>query len=220
MKFIAGGKPPTNDLTGRRFGRLVVVGFAGRSCHGHIYFDAICDCGEKTVSLANTLRNGQSQSCGCLRLERITTHDGTQTPEFAVWCGMLNRCRNSNAANFDRYGGKGIRVCERWDLFETFLADMGPRPSPRHSIDRFPDANGNYEPGNCRWATPSEQAENRSTTKRFVIDGIERTLPSLIRERGLSRDMVYNRLRRGESIEMALRPQERLARRKGQKVTC
>ncbi|WP_143565689.1 hypothetical protein [Sinorhizobium fredii] len=89
------------------------------------------------------------------------THGGTRLPEYRVWAGMHQRCNNPKSTRYAKYGGRGIMICERWNSFENFLADMGPRPTPDHSIDRR-DNDGNYEPGNCRWATRSEQQQNKS----------------------------------------------------------
>lgn len=93
---------------------------------------------------------------------------GTVHPLYSTWRGMIRRCHDPRTSAFDGYGGRGIRVCDRWrHSFETFLSDVGPRPSPKHSIDRFPDNDGNYEPGNVRWATPKEQSNNRRTVGRL-----------------------------------------------------
>jgi hypothetical protein len=111
----------------------------------------------------------------------MATHGKRNTPEYLVWTRMRNRCRDKSRKY---HCGRGITVCERWDSFENFLSDMGPRPTPHHSIDRFPDQNGNYEPCNCRWATAVEQSNNRSSNKIVSYLGKEMTLIQAIRAAG------------------------------------
>jgi hypothetical protein len=146
-----------------RFGRLVVLGQAPRLSKA-IRWHCKCDCGGSTISQGHSLRHGMAQSCGCLAIEctrqRNTTHGHTGSETYQTWVSMLQRCENPNTVAYHCYGGRGIKVCERWHEFENFLADMGERPSGK-TIDRYPNKDGNYEPGNCRWATPKEQAGNR-----------------------------------------------------------
>lgn len=128
-----------------------------------------CDCGTEKVISAATLKNGSSTNCGCVRHasfgSMFRTHGKRQSGEYRIWCAMKTRCGNPNSDNYVNYGARGISVCSRWsENFDAFLADMGQKPSPGHSIDRI-NNDGNYEPSNCRWATAKEQAAN---TRRSV----------------------------------------------------
>jgi hypothetical protein len=159
------------DLTGQRFGFLVAIEPAP-PLRGLTAWRCLCDCGAETIALTDRLKRGGRKSCGCragFGGGRPVSHGHCRksgaSPEWQTWNAMLVRCSSPGAANYQIYGGRGIKVCDRWrDGFEAFLADMGPRPSPKHSLDRI-DPNGNYEPGNCRWATAKEQAFNRRNNK-------------------------------------------------------
>lgn len=155
---------------GQRFGRLVVIGLdltIARTRHAR-FWAVRCDCGSVRSVLTNRLMSGKTRSCGCLRREvtaaRLTTHGharkGAPTAEYRAWCGILERCQNPNNHTYPYYGGRGITIDPSWLDFATFLADVGPRPSPAYSVDRIDNALG-YAPGNVRWATRIEQARNR-----------------------------------------------------------
>lgn len=154
---------PLKDETGMRYGRLVVLRYAG-----NYKWSCVCDCGSFVAVLGPELRRDRVRSCGCLNNEvrsltarkTFTKHGMSDSQAHRQWRGMLARCRNPNNHKFKDYGGRGIKVCERWLVFENYLSDMGLRPSPVHSIDRI-DVDGDYEPSNCRWATPKEQAANK-----------------------------------------------------------
>ena len=157
------------DLVGSRFGSLVVQAYCGSS-----RWKCVCDCGAVKNVLGHHLRAGATKSCGCKQQDAASLastkhgHAGKiQSPEYRVWAAMLRRCTNPNSSDYPRYGGRGVSVCEEWKSFERFLSDMGARPSSRHQIDRI-DNSGNYELGNCRWATPSENSQNRRGNR--VID--------------------------------------------------
>lgn len=162
------------DVLGRRFGRLLVVGPTS-SKGGRLRWLCSCDCGERAFVTAHCLVTGMTRSCGCLHREsairtgrwsillaqatRVThglTRGGNWHPLYAIWRGMKQRCNDPNHGNYRYYGGRGIRICARWRNFALFVADMGPRPTPHHTVDRI-DNDGNYEPGNVRWATWKEQ---------------------------------------------------------------
>lgn len=156
--------PRRLDLTGKRFGRLVVLKMDHINRHQQSMWKCRCDCGETIVTSGSTLKGGRSRSCGCFKADRAREtahrHGQSRTTEYRIWAYMLQRCTNPNNTKFHLWGGRGIKVCKRWRDFANFFADMGKRPSRKHSIDRYPDMNGNYEPTNCRWATAKQQSAN------------------------------------------------------------
>lgn len=199
---------PVVDLVGRVFGRLTVERLDHVSREG-AKWQCSCSCGNKTVVTGNALRKGTCTSCGCLRSElgraRATTHGQTGTHAYTVWRGMRERCGLSSHKSFEAYGGRGIRVCDRWEnSFETFLSDMGQPPSARHSIERVM-VDGNYEPGNCIWATPAQQARNRRTSVFYEFHGKQLVIKDLAVASGVPEQTLYNRFRRGLSVDAATR---------------
>lgn len=151
------------NLVGRTFGNWTIVDRVENNASNNACFLARCTCGNESIVRGTVLRAGKSIKC---RPCNITKHGQTAgdgpTPEYRVCGEMVQRCHNSNNAGFANYGGRGIEVCDEWRTsFKSFFDFIGPRPTPKHSIDRYPDNDGNYEPGNVRWATAKEQAANK-----------------------------------------------------------
>jgi hypothetical protein len=169
------GRSPVVGLA-QRYGRLTVIAEANIGPRGRRY-RCRCACGKELEVDAGSLRSGNSQSCGCLRLDAITTHGLSGHPLYQTWHDMHDRCSNPANTHWQWYGGRGIAVCARWSgrigLY-NFTVDMGRKPSPSHSIDRI-DVNGNYEPTNCRWATWKQQAANRRPAEALERRRKERT---------------------------------------------
>lgn len=191
------------DLTGRQFGRLLVVGFGGRRKRARVWL-CRCSCGTTRVVYGSHLVQGNTRSCGCYSADfhrkHGRSHKGDST--YDTWDAMKQRCSNPNNRAYHNYGGRGITVCQRWLTFENFLADMGERPEHR-SLDRI-DNDRNYEPGNCRWATKRQQENN---TRRNVIleyQGTKKTVTEWARALGICPSTLRLRLWRGWDTERAL----------------
>mgnify|MGYP001200354477 CR=1 FL=1 len=187
------------DLTGQQFGRLTVTGLAGTKEYGksgqkRTMFDCRCSCGNAISVSGNSLKSGNTKSCGCLNLDslkgRATGYTGERV--YRIWQAMLNRCRNPNQPNYANYGGRGIKVCERWLSIKNFVDDMG-RPNGDQSIDRI-DNDGNYEPGNCRWASREEQSRNKSSNRILTLDGKSMTLIEWAEKLGIEQSSLRERL--------------------------
>lgn len=194
------------DLTGLRFGRLVVIKHA-RSENGKTFWDCVCDCGNRKEAIGNKLRSGLIKSCGCLSRELLEngtrrTHGKSGSRVYRIWNAMLQRCRNKNVERYPVYGGRGITVCKRWMKFENFYEDMGDVPAGK-SIDRIDNDLG-YFKENCRWASSKEQCANKRKTVKFLFNGEVLTLTEHARVVGIKPHTVYMRLRSGWSIHDAL----------------
>lgn len=170
-------KGRAKDISGQRFGRLVAKYPCGRGHGNKIKWLCVCDCGKEVATIGKDLRLGHTTSCGCSRLGATgkPRHGMTGTSTHNIWATMLARCNDPNRANYHYWGGRGITVCDRWLTFENFLADMGERPEGM-TIDRI-DNGGNYEPGNCRWATQSQQNFNKRPT-RMSKTGVSNVTPT------------------------------------------
>jgi len=194
------------DLSGKRFGRWLVIARSVAKKSGHrqpSFWDCRCLCGAiRTISSAD-LRNGKTKSCGCLRANLQTTHGqccgNKWSGTYASWMAMRNRCSNSRSKAYRHYGGRGIRVCRRWQKFENFFADMGKRP-PGLTIERK-NNNGNYCPSNCKWATKSEQCSNTRRSRILKCFGQTKTITQWGLLYGVNPITIHLRLKMGWSIK-------------------
>lgn len=208
---------PRKSLIGLRFGRLMVLSLCDeRSAHGTCLWRCECDCGNETNVITNRLTGGFTQSCGCLQKERTSQanfkHGKGETREYFIWCQMKSRCQNSSNKSFHNYGGRGIRVCVRWEnSISNFLSDMGECPKGL-TIERI-NNDGNYEPGNCRWATQTEQQRNKRTNRNLLFRG--ELLCVAVWARRLDRypSELLRRLNNGWSVEETLATPFRKLRR-------
>lgn len=190
--------PSKLDLTGHVYSRLTVIEPAERVRNKTAWL-CRCECGRECIAITDALRAGTKKSCGCWYEEtrRFTrrTHGRSSSRTFRIWAGMLQRCSNPNVKCYERYGGRGILVCDRWLSFENFLADMGEAPEGM-TIDRE-DNDGNYEPGNCRWQSRQRQSWNTRRSILVEYEGQRVPLQEAAKLAGISPGIAYYRKQRG-----------------------
>ena len=202
------------DLVNQRFGRLVVIADAGTDKQGKALFKCRCDCGNEIIVRGYSLRNGDCKSCGCLRSEasseRLTVHGHGNEKLYRIWLGMKDRCYNSKNPSYERYGGRGIKVCDEWlnnyEAFRDFMLSQGYdeyAPSYENTIDRI-DNNGNYEPSNCHVTTMKVQSLNKSNNHIITYKGKQTTVTEAAEDNGLTNHQVFNRLDKGWTMKRAL----------------
>ena len=193
---------------GEKYGRFTVL---SRDPEKKLKWICECSCENRTIkSVWHTgLANGTTLSCGCLRRELAPTrakvkhgHAG-KSSEYTAWGNMKGRCLDTKNREYPNYGGRGIKICERWLAFENFIADLGLKPTPEHSLDRI-DVNGPYEPGNVKWSSRKEQNNNKRDTRYVMFKGVETPIQYVVAELGMPRSTLQMRLDRGWSIEEAL----------------
>jgi len=215
-----------NVSPGDKFGRLTVRSEfrrydTNRNGRADRWLRCVCECGNSGEYQLRKVVSGHTSSCGCLvhdtvkvlHLKHGETKDGVVSAEYEIWTGIIDRCCNPKHSAFHHYGGRGIRMCNRWrNSFEAFLHDMGRRPSGRHSIDRI-NVDGDYEPGNCRWATIKEQRRNTRVNRRITIDGETLCVIEWAERVGIDQSVIRHRLASGwDERRAVLEPVKRIKR--------
>jgi len=195
------------DITGLRFHFLTARRYVGSNGKKSLW-EIECDCGRMIIMPASEFKKGKQKSCGCMRRQLISnsrkTHNMSRHPAFAVWRSMVDRCRLPSHRAWHNYGGRGIRVCPEWESsFEAFWRDMGPTYKPGLTIERV-DVNGNYEPGNCIWATRKRQANNKRANIRIPTPWGEMTAAEAADRAGINRTTVYYRIKHGWPAHLLL----------------
>lgn len=209
------------DLTGEQFGRWTVLQCAGRGKHGELQYKCRCECGTERIIRRSSLTSGNSKSCGCLSKDIAkklnTSHGATHTRLYRIWAGIIQRCCNSRKRyEWEKYGGRGISVCDEWkNSFENFQKWALSNGYNEHlSIDRI-DVNRGCFPENCRWATAKEQGNNTRSCRKITYKGKTKTMRGWEEEMGLSKGVIYWRLKHGWSEKEAIETKHRLCMANG-----
>lgn len=187
------------DWTGHKVGRLTVIKEVGKTKNGHYRWYCECECGGNTIVLSDNIRRKHSNSCGCIRIETVVNmnyrHGMSKKRLHNTWCSMLQRCNNEADQSYIHYGGRGIKVCDRWYIFENFMNDMLEGYKDTLTLDRVDNEKG-YSKDNCRWADMITQGNNKRTNKKYIVDGIEDTMANHARKYKISTSLVHARINR------------------------
>ena len=198
-----------DNIAGKKFNKLTAISFDSVSNSGNHKWLFSCECGNKKVILKSHAKSGHTKSCGCynsdLTIKRNTKHNNCKrigrSKAYSTWSSIKKRCYNFNQSNYERYGARGIKVCDKWvESFENFLEDMGEPPTAEHSIDRI-NNNGDYEPSNCKWSSVEEQANNKRNSIIITFNNKKQTLAQWCRELNLNYKSTYKKVRNNKSIE-------------------
>lgn len=201
--------PKTVNLSGQKFGRLTVVRLVEKTADYATVWECVCECGTvKTVDRSN-LTSGRTKSCGCLNSEvitkRNTSHGKSRSPTYKIWTGMIQRCTNPKVKSYEFYGANGITVCDKWlKSFEDFESDMKARPKGK-TIERIDTTKG-YCPENCRWATRTEQARNKSNNRYITIGGQTKCISEWAHGAEISPEVLWHRIDNKWSEDRLLKP--------------
>lgn len=207
------------DMIGKIIGDLTVIEIAGRRGSGGVTWRCRCTCGNFVVRRGDVLRANKHSHCGCLHGKLRSRHGMKHTRIWSIWRGMRARCSNASHPGYSRYGGRGISICERWQMsFENFFSDMGFPPTDKHTLERR-NNDGNYCPENCEWATPRQQARNRVDNRKITYNGVTQCLAAWAAQAGLSSQRLQARIKESWSIERALTTPVRCYRRNNHSST-
>lgn len=192
------------DIIGQKFGRLLVIKLAQRGNRNRIRWLCRCDCSKEKIVYSDHLKNGSTKSCGCLNKSNALIHghskNNKQSPIYASWAHMIQRCVNPNNKSYCNYGDRGITVCEEWLKFENFLIDMGKKWKPGLTIERKKNEEG-YHPSNCKWATRIEQANNKRNNRLFIFNGKTQSMKQWSCDLNINEKTLWTRFHRGWSIK-------------------
>lgn len=203
-----------SNFIGQKFNKLTVICAVGKTGNRSILWECVCECGGKAITTSGSLKSGHTRSCGCLQKEwaKSGVHaihgeskGGKVSTEYKAWTGMKERCLNPNGDRYNDYGGRGIKICDRWvgdNGFQNFLSDMGRKPSSKHSLDRFPNNDtGHYGPDNCRWGTDEQQSANRRSNVWIEYKGERKIMKEWAKSLGVDNRNLHRSIKNGKPFD-------------------